>query len=467
MNPKNVWRWERLEALLMSINPDMHGALRPPASLDQIRTVEKEAGLVFPDDLRDAYLRHDGIEHLADTGLLRFFPNGMSWMPLEGLLDSWRHLSEMFSDFHADDYERYLDEMYEYPDLQVRLHGPLKEWIPIGSGSGAKVCIDLLPGPAGVAGQLVYHDFTTGSEVIANGFGAYLDLLITGLASGTAGWFDGVLRVPGGSSDVLDLTGVPSGRGDSRSTAMDAHLSPPSIVHQPTPACADAGTNATFSVSATGAGNLRYQWHSNGLAVPGGDASEVQLLAEPAAIGQSIQITVQVSNAAGIVTSDAVSMTVTHPIGGVSVEEHVDAAKGRRIVTRRRAGLTVPPGALIADARVRLVCEQADRLGIASEFIPIGDAITLDTGGVEFSQALELELAWSDDVDGDKVLGLLELGGTVAGGGGAAAASTPVIRVLGLSACHGGYGSVIVGLERPGRYLLAQVPEGSITGELE
>lgn len=472
MKTENIQRWQKIEVLLASVNPHVLNALRPPASISDLREAENIMGLVFPEDVRDAYLRHDGVDWVDELQARPYlFPRGMTWMPLERVLSEWRSHSEMFFDFRSDDYADYLQELDEHPDDRVRRYGPLLEWIPIGDGSGCTVCIDLLPGPAGVVGQLVHHDFVMGSQVIAKGFGDYLDLLISGLANGTAGWPDGrYFKLALGGVDAAELArSISSAEAvcDSPVSTTEVEVLPPKIAQQPVAASADAGADAKFAVSATGGADLRYQWFRNGLALPGGDASEVQIPAKAASIGESFQITVQVSNADGAVTSEPVAMTVTHPIGGVLVEQAVEAAKGGRLSVGKRAALNIYLGALAVDATVRMVAEQADRLGIEADCFPIGDAVTVDTGGVAFATPLWLEVRMSDDVAEGRVVAMLELGETTRAAGDAGAATTPVLQVLGLSARHSQYGTLVAGLQRDGRYLLAQVHECDITDELE
>lgn len=467
MRIENERRWEMLEAQLAAAQPGILQALRPPASLNEIRAVENEIGLVFPDDLRDAYLRHDGIDW-AEPGQARpvLLPAYAAWLPLELVLDSWRHHVDIFSDCFADMHEDHEADLNEYPDEKVRSQFLLPEWIPIGKSSGIAVCIDLVPGPAGVSGQLIRYDYSGGATVVSNGIGGYLDLLIASLANGTGSWRDGELVL--GVADAAELAAVTQSPVVSAETqAVARAIELPTITRHPASACIDAGADAIFSVTATGGADLRYQWYRNGLALPGGDTSEVRIPTKVASIGESFQITVQVSNPAGAVTSEPMAMTVTHPVGGVVVEQAIKAAQGGRLTIGRRVALNIYVGALAADATVRMVVEQADRLGIAADCIPIGDAVTVDTGGVAFATPLWLEARVPDDVAEGRVLAMLELGGTTRMAGDEGADTTPILQVLGLSAHHSQYGMLVAGLQRDGRYLLAQVHESDITGELE
>lgn len=52
---------------------------------------------------------------------------------------------------------------------------------------------------------------------------------------------------------------------------------PPTILQQPAVVTADAGASATFTVAASGAGALSYQWRHLGVAIPGADQSSLVL----------------------------------------------------------------------------------------------------------------------------------------------------------------------------------------------
>ena len=87
-------------------------------------------------------------------------------------------------------------------------------------------------------------------------------------------------------------------------------LSAPAIRSQPVSQSVLAGSSATFTVSATGTGPLRYQWKKNGTDISG--ATNSSYTTPGASLGDSgAQYSVVVSNAAGTVTSSSASLTVT------------------------------------------------------------------------------------------------------------------------------------------------------------
>ncbi len=88
---------------------------------------------------------------------------------------------------------------------------------------------------------------------------------------------------------------------------------PPTIITQPASLTVEAGQTATFSVTATGAATLTYQWYENGVAINGATSSSYTTPAT--VIGDSGSVfTVTVSNAVGTVTSMPATLTVQLPL---------------------------------------------------------------------------------------------------------------------------------------------------------
>src|SRR5207302_16806 len=83
----------------------------------------------------------------------------------------------------------------------------------------------------------------------------------------------------------------------------------PSISTQPTNQMVTPGQAATFSVVATGAAPLSYQWQKNATAISGATAASYMTPATTSA-DNGAQFVVVVSNSAGSVTSNAATLTV-------------------------------------------------------------------------------------------------------------------------------------------------------------
>lgn len=88
---------------------------------------------------------------------------------------------------------------------------------------------------------------------------------------------------------------------------------PPTIITQPVSLTVEVGQTGTFSVTATGAATLTYQWFKNGVAINGATSSSYTT--PPAVLGDSGSIfTVTVSNMVGTVTSNGATLTVLVPL---------------------------------------------------------------------------------------------------------------------------------------------------------
>jgi hypothetical protein len=84
----------------------------------------------------------------------------------------------------------------------------------------------------------------------------------------------------------------------------------PSITTQPASQTVTAGQTAAFSVTSSGAAPLSYQWQKNGAAISGATSASYTTPAT-ATSDRGSQFTVEVSNSAGNVTSNAATLTVT------------------------------------------------------------------------------------------------------------------------------------------------------------
>src|SRR5258707_2727949 len=95
-----------------------------------------------------------------------------------------------------------------------------------------------------------------------------------------------------------------------RSLTVSAAAVAPSITTQPASQTVTAGQPAAFTVAATGAETLTYQWKKNGTAMSGATSSSYTTPATTSS-DNGAQFTVTVSNSTGSVTSTAATLTVS------------------------------------------------------------------------------------------------------------------------------------------------------------
>ena len=98
------------------------------------------------------------------------------------------------------------------------------------------------------------------------------------------------------------------GGGNSASTVVTA----PTITTQATSQTVATGKSITLSVAASGS-NLKYQWYKDGNAISGATASAYTISSAAAADAGSYYVVV--SNSAGTVTGNAVTLTVAAATG--------------------------------------------------------------------------------------------------------------------------------------------------------
>ena len=87
---------------------------------------------------------------------------------------------------------------------------------------------------------------------------------------------------------------------------------PTAITAQPASRAVNAGQTATFTVAATGAGTLTYQWKKNGAAISGATSASYTTPAEVVS-DNGAAFTVTVTGAGGSATSNAATLTVNGP----------------------------------------------------------------------------------------------------------------------------------------------------------
>jgi internalin A len=152
--------WERLEGVLQEFSPRDFEALLPPASEEAITQCEKEIGLEFPEQLRSAYLRHNGMRRLGpdDATYGGLFDGSDRWYTIKEVAPAWRVMVELVDELKVDGAE---ENLFPAPaawwgELAVRPEWWCKNWIPIGSESSIpNHYIDLAPCPHGASGQLI------------------------------------------------------------------------------------------------------------------------------------------------------------------------------------------------------------------------------------------------------------------------------------------------------------------------
>ncbi len=162
------------------------------------------------------------------------------------------------------------------------------------------------------------------SRTIPLGSPVTFSVVATGTAPLAYEWFHGATPLPAftGPSLTLDAVTVAdagsytvtvrndSGHDTSAPALLTVDTTPvaPAITAAPTDLTLVAGTGGAFTVAATGTPPLTYQWRRRGAPLPGETSATLNF--SPAQLVHASDYDVVVSNAAGSVTSPAVSLTV-------------------------------------------------------------------------------------------------------------------------------------------------------------
>ena len=91
-----IARLEALEALLATRFPEMHAALRPPATDEQLDRFEAEFGYPLPDEFRALYRWHDGADPIGKNLGADCLPGIGRWYPLVMLPAVYRRWEEVW-----------------------------------------------------------------------------------------------------------------------------------------------------------------------------------------------------------------------------------------------------------------------------------------------------------------------------------------------------------------------------------
>lgn len=178
--------WARIRSWLSREYPELGDTLNYGILPQDLAQIEMQFGFSLPAVVRESYLCVDGQEAESSAGCSEGLFFGLTFLPLESVLEEWRFWREVDSDpaTGANDYLR--QSMQSIPPGWVRKEYSQRGWIPlIGDKAGNYLGIDLNPAEGGSVGQVIVfgRDFDT-KVVLWNGDG------LTGWAKWLAGFVD-------------------------------------------------------------------------------------------------------------------------------------------------------------------------------------------------------------------------------------------------------------------------------------
>ena len=163
------------------------------------------------------------------------------------------------------------------------------------------------------------------SKTVPVGGTAQFIAAVSGSPTPTLQWFKGSTAISGATTTILTISGATaadvatytlvatSSIGSATSNAVTLTVTglgtAPTITTQPSASAVSVGSAASFTVVASGASPLTYDWKKDGTSISG--ATNATYTIASAASTAAGSYTVVVSNSAGSVTSTAASLTVT------------------------------------------------------------------------------------------------------------------------------------------------------------
>ncbi len=170
------------------------------------------------------------------------------------------------------------------------------------------------------------------------------------------------------------------GKVTSYNATLTVYL-PPTITTQPVSQAIPQGSNVTFTVTATGSGNLYYQWSLNGYTLAG--ATKATLTITNVQSANAGNYMVSIANSAGSVKSSLAALTVTAPLKATLAHQTATTPQPVRLVLRKAPQAGV--GATFALATVPGTSYAIQASGNLADWEEIGTLPPATSTETEFS----------------------------------------------------------------------------------
>ncbi|KAH8116913.1 hypothetical protein DFH11DRAFT_1578152 [Phellopilus nigrolimitatus] len=156
--------WARLQRWLSREYPELGDTLNYGILPQDLGEIEMALGTALPPPVRESYLLIDGQEAESSAGCSEGLFFGLSFLPLEDVLEEWRFWREVDSDPATGANTRLREVMQSIPPGYVRRNYSQRGWIPLVTDkTGNYLGIDLNPDEHGSVGQVIVfgRDFDT------------------------------------------------------------------------------------------------------------------------------------------------------------------------------------------------------------------------------------------------------------------------------------------------------------------
>ena len=185
----------------------------------------------------------------------------------------------------------------------------------------------------------------------------------------------------------------------------------PAITAAPDSQTVHASQTAVFTVAASGTSPLSYQWFKNSVAVVAANSTSLVIPVSAADVGSAIQVTVQISNSTGSVTSAAATLTVVAapPTTGGTLVTAAEAGTAAGGSTGEEASLYVAPGALSADTTILLTTEPLAPSSLLAGVTAVSDIVEIKPAGLSFLKPASLTIQVKQNSPANTALAVLKL----------------------------------------------------------
>ncbi|KAF5373182.1 hypothetical protein D9758_001638 [Tetrapyrgos nigripes] len=162
--PPLATTWNRLRLWLNREYPELGDTLNYGILPQDLAQIEMQFGFGLPTVVRESYLIVDGQEAESAAGCSEGLFFGLTFLPLDDVLDEWRFWREVDDDPTTGANPQLRDAMQSLPPRWIRQEYSQRGWIPlIADKAGNYIGVDLNPGEDGTSGQVIIfgRDFDT------------------------------------------------------------------------------------------------------------------------------------------------------------------------------------------------------------------------------------------------------------------------------------------------------------------
>ena len=218
--------WNRLRAWLSKEYPELGDTLNFGILPQDLAQIEMAFGFQLPQPLRESYLCTDGQEPESSTGCSEGLFFGLTFLPLENVLEEWTFWREVDEDPNTGANERLRSLMSSIPPGWVRHEYSSRGWIPlVADKAGNYLGVDMSPGEGGAVGQVIVFGRDFDTKVVMwrgdgpGGWAKWLSGFVDDLESGDGYELGGGSDDSDGSEDGIGyenyfFDGVGKGLGD-------------------------------------------------------------------------------------------------------------------------------------------------------------------------------------------------------------------------------------------------------------